>query len=306
MNNSGSSGSSNKFLVSIVTGNSNSGSACIEELLKTYSDRVSIRAVFRSEEKAQPFRLKYGNRIQEVIGVDASKPDTLEPAFAGAHSTLIVTPHDPARGMSDDSSLTVNMINAAAQAGVKYIVLVASWTVKAPERIGEIASRFVAAEELLVKLGNEKSIRWTVLRGGFFMENLLHMVSTSVKNESAVKFVQCHIPFVDTRDIGKSAAACLATDGKVHDRMHYEMSGPEMLSFEDVAWRLSELLGREIKYVEQPREIVKHMPKPVADLMNYVLDEGKTAVPFSDHVKKLTGKAHTLDQFLRDHINSFK
>jgi uncharacterized protein YbjT (DUF2867 family) len=297
--------SGGQLLVSIVTANSNSGSACLSELMSKYGDKVCVRAVFRSDDKAKPTRDKYGSRVQVVTGVDASQPATLDRAFTGAHSALIVTPFDPARGMSDDSALTVNMINAAAQAGVKYIVLVASWTVKAPERIGQIAMRFVAAEQLLAKLGKEKGIRWTVLRGGYFMENLLHTLPASVKSEASVKLFNCNIPYVDTRDIGMSAAACLATDGRDHDRQCYEMSGPELLSSEQVAHTLSKVLGRELKYVEQPRQGLTYAPKPIADLMTYVLDEGKTAVPFSDHVRKLTGQAHTLEQFFRDHISSF-
>jgi uncharacterized protein YbjT (DUF2867 family) len=294
-----------KLLVSIVTANSNSGSACLNELMSKYDDKVCVRAVFRSEEKAKPTVDKYGQRVQVVTGVDASQPATLERAFVGAQSALIVTPFDPSRGMSDDSALTVNMINAAAQAGVKYIVLVASWTVKAPERIGQIAMRFVEAEKLLAKLGNEQGLRWTVLRGGYFMENLLHMLPASVKSESTVKLFNCHTPYVDTRDIGMSAAACLSTDGRAHDRKHYEMSGPELLTGEQVTQTLSKVLGKELKYVEMPRQALAHFPKPLADLMNYVLDEGKSAVPFGDDVRKLTGQAHTLEQFFRDHKNSF-
>ena len=48
-----------KPLVAIVTANSNSGSSCIKELVEKYNGKVQIRAVFRSEEKAKPFRAEY-------------------------------------------------------------------------------------------------------------------------------------------------------------------------------------------------------------------------------------------------------
>ena len=50
-----------KPLVAIVTANSNSGSSCLQELVEKYNDKVQIRAVFRSEEKANPYRIEYPN-----------------------------------------------------------------------------------------------------------------------------------------------------------------------------------------------------------------------------------------------------
>lgn len=88
----------NKPLVSIVTGNSNSGASCIKELFGRYSDKVNVRGVFRSEEKAKSFRNDY-SKLEVVTGVDASKPETLKKAFENAQSALIVTPHDPTAGI---------------------------------------------------------------------------------------------------------------------------------------------------------------------------------------------------------------
>lgn len=50
-----------KPLVAILTGNSNSGSSCIKELFEKYKDKLRVRGVFRSEEKAKPFRTEYPN-----------------------------------------------------------------------------------------------------------------------------------------------------------------------------------------------------------------------------------------------------
>lgn len=127
---------------SIVTANSNSGSACIEELFarKDYCDKVNVRGVFRSAEKAEPFAKKYPT-LEICTGVDASKPETLNKAFVGAEKAFIVTVHDYNRGFAEDAKLTKNMILAAVEAGVKYIVLVASWTVKDCVRLSGLAAR---------------------------------------------------------------------------------------------------------------------------------------------------------------------
>ncbi len=59
-----------KPLVAIITGSSNTGSSCIEELFEKYADVVRVRAAFRNEEKAKKLREKYPN-LEIITGVDA-------------------------------------------------------------------------------------------------------------------------------------------------------------------------------------------------------------------------------------------
>ena len=129
---------------SIVTANSNSGSACIEELFtrENYVGKLKLRGAFRSAEKAEPFKEKYPD-LEIVVGVDASKPETLIKAFTGSEKALIITVHDYSRGFADDAKLTNNMILAAVEAGVKYIVLVTSWTHKDPVNLSGLCARYL-------------------------------------------------------------------------------------------------------------------------------------------------------------------
>ncbi len=53
-------------------------------------------------------------------------------------------------------------------------------------------------------------------------------------------------PFVDVDDIAEVAAAAL-TDPR-HDGEVYEVTGPELLTYADVASQLSEATGRTIRY----------------------------------------------------------
>jgi uncharacterized protein YbjT (DUF2867 family) len=52
---------------------------------------------------------------------------------------------------------------------------------------------------------------------------------------------------VDTQDIGKSGAACLAANGEGHHGKFYEMTGPEMQNGRDLAQVLTKVFGK--KYV---------------------------------------------------------
>jgi nucleoside-diphosphate-sugar epimerase len=168
--------SAKKRTVAILTGNSNSGAACIEELLTRYKGRVNVKAGFRSEEKSKPIVSKFAD-LKAVIGVDASKKDTLDSFFQNTDSAMIVTVHDPSRGFKEDAELTMNMINSAVNAGVKFIVLISSWTVNSNGAISMISARFTPCEDLLIKLGKENKVKYAFLRGSFFMENIaMHKV----------------------------------------------------------------------------------------------------------------------------------
>jgi uncharacterized protein YbjT (DUF2867 family) len=232
----------------------------------------------------------------------------LKKAFENAQYALIVTPHDPAAGFSNDANLTETMINQAVENGVKYIVLVGSWTVRVKDQIKIIASRFVSSEALLEKLGSEKGLKWTVLRGGCFMENILNpQVKQSIQSQSTLNYPKVYIPLVDTRDIGKSAAVCLAAnDIEKHNGKKYEMNGPEMLSSEDVAKIIGKVLEREIKFQETPKDILKKtLPEVLWQGFEYMIDNGKQAVPFTQDVKNLTGQNGTFERFLIDHKSYF-
>lgn len=254
--------------VAIITASSNSGKYCIDELFSKYKNSgLKVRAAFRSAEKAKPFSDKYPE-LEIVTDVDAAKPETLGKVFQNADSALIVTPHDYTRGFDDDAEFTANMINSAVENGVKYIVLVASFTVNNMERMSGIGKRFKPSEDLLEKLGNENKVKWTVLRGGCFMENFLPNIP-KVKEEGIYTAAFIQVPLVDTKDIGKSAAACLAsTNVDEHDKKHYEMNGPEILSSKDMADHFAKALGIKVEYKELPKESFRTvMPPAVAELL---------------------------------------
>jgi uncharacterized protein YbjT (DUF2867 family) len=54
----------------------------------------------------------------------------------------------------------------------------------------------------------------------------------------------------DTRDVAAVASVVLTQPG--HAGAHYEVTGPEALSYADVAERLSAVMGRTITYVDVP------------------------------------------------------
>jgi uncharacterized protein YbjT (DUF2867 family) len=60
---------------------------------------------------------------------------------------------------------------------------------------------------------------------------------------------------VDTRDAAAVAAIVLTEPG--HVGAHYDVTGPEALSYGDVAAKLTGALGRQVSYVDAPDEAVR-------------------------------------------------
>ena len=54
------------------------------------------------------------------------------------------------------------------------------------------------------------------------------------------------------------------------------------------------------------KEIIKStMPLPLAQLFEHMIDGGKTAIPFTEDVKRLTGQHGSFEQFIADHKDYF-
>lgn len=90
----------------------------------------------------------------------------------------------------------------------------------------------------------------TVLRSAWFDQNfsesfLLEPVLEGVISLPAGDVVE---PFVDAEDLAEAATLCL-TDPASHRSATYELTGPELLSFSDVARILSRAIGRVVLYL---------------------------------------------------------
>jgi uncharacterized protein YbjT (DUF2867 family) len=114
---------------------------------------------------------------------------------------------------------------------------------------------------------------------------------------------------VDTRDVAAVAAAVLTQPG--HTGAHYDVTGPQALSYDDVAAKLTDKLGRPITYVDAPDEAVRQgllgagVGRWFADaLVGLYQDYRRSgtdgyAAQVSDTVERVTGQpARSLELFL--------
>jgi len=192
--------------------------------------------------------------------------------------------------------------------GVKRFVLLAGTSA---ERGGPLVGK---VWEHLVNTGAE----FCVLRPTWFMENLLANefgFASSIKREGKI-YTACgdgKTPFVSAKDIGSVAFRAL-TDANPPNT-DYVILGTELLSYDEIAAKLSHSLGRDIEHVKLTEEesvqrrLKLGLPESLAKLLAHL--EARTAArkeeKLNDVVKRVTGEApQIIDEWLAEHKAAFE
>lgn len=173
----------------------------------------------------------------ERVPFDFADPRTHADAVAGCAALFLMRP--PA--VSDTRGLLDPFVDVARAAGVAQIVFLSV--------AGAGTNRLVPHHAVEVHLTNSAG-DFTILRPGFFAQNLGDAYRRDLVEDDRlyVPAGRAHVAFVDVRDVAEVAAeACV--DAAAHRRRAYTLTGPELVTFDEVAAILAEVLGRPIRYV---------------------------------------------------------
>jgi uncharacterized protein YbjT (DUF2867 family) len=204
----------------------------------------------------------------------------------------------------------MNAVWAARQAGVERVVRLSAISAAhdAPTRSGRLHA--LADHEL-----QASGMSWTVLRPHWFMQNLLHD-ARGIADRGAFSFNAGagRLAMVDVRDVADVAASILAAPPQRHAGRTYTLSGPEAISFADVARRITAVLGRPVDYapvsdgVQRGLLLDQGAPPWIADMLveyGQAYADGFGEVT-SDDVRDVLGRPpRDVDDFLRDHVTAF-
>jgi hypothetical protein len=158
-----------------------------------------------------------------------------------------------------------------------------------------IAQRFNATEE---KLKSNTERTWTILRGGYFITNLVWQKDAIGGGVFATPFGDYSFGMISVQDIGRCAATVAASGGMGHASKIYEMSG-EKLNGRQVAAVMTEVFGYPVQYVAVPLEqFAKVGPKAIYELAELVHRDGDQCIPHTNDVSTLTGSVTTVKQWL--------
>lgn len=230
----------------------------------------------------QGVTVRRGSR-SAAIPFDWNDRNTWAPALQCVTAAYVVYTPDLAVPQATDDLKAFTEV--ARQCGVKKLVLLS----------GRGEPEAQACEQIVQQSG----LAWTVVRASWFNQNFsegefVHMVNTgniTLPNPDALE------PFIDIDDIADVVVAAL-TDSR-HDGELYEVTGPELLTFADVAGKLSEATGRRIEYtpitIDQFNDglVEAGVPADFAKLLRYLFERMATGVNayVADGVQRALGRA---------------
>jgi uncharacterized protein YbjT (DUF2867 family) len=285
------------ILMILVTGGT--GTVGREVVRHLVAAGASVRILARNLARAQSV---LGHDVDIVVG-DLSQPDTLRPALDGVTRAFLLTNANP-----DQIELHLNFVTEARVAGVEHVVRLSAFGV-GPHAKPKLFQWHSASEEDLTASG----IDYTHLRPHFFMQNMYAFMGM-IKSEQALyaPMQDGRIGLVDVRDIAAVAACVLTQDG--HAGQTYEITGPQALSFSEVAEKLSTALGHEITYTPVPPETARvgmtgyGMPEWLADALLELYAEwsANKADAITSVIQDVTGiPPRTFDTFAKEFTQMF-
>ena len=199
---------------------------------------VPIRVLVRDANKLS----SSDPRIDIQVG-DLSNTQTVQRALQGVERALLVMGNHP-----DQPFLERQFATLAADAGVTHLVKVSSMEAAADAR-AVLPLNHYGTEQHIAASGMD----WTFLRPNFYMQNLL-MYAESIKRSGAfaLPLGAALTAMIDTQDVGEVAAKVLLEEG--HAGQIYELTGPELMDFHEVARRLGAVTGADLRYHDQSPE----------------------------------------------------
>ena len=278
------------ILITGATGKT--GSAAVQELS---NQNIPFRVLIRNEDKLNQITDMGGEVIIGTIEDDAA----LNQAMEGVQKALVLLPNS-----EQQLFLEKKVVDAALEANVQHIVKMSSMEA-VPEATSPIPKLHMQSENYIKNSG----MNWTMIKPNFFMQNLLGSGKTIVEqNKFFLPMGEGKAGMIHTKDVGTVIAKVLSEDG--HEGQNYEVTGPEILSFHDVAEIFSKVLGKKVDYINVPIDEYKktlsqfltnqwHLDS-VIDLFKDIAEGG--IEDKTDTFEDLIGKSPcSLEQFIQEY-----
>ncbi|MFD7259079.1 SDR family oxidoreductase [Streptomyces sp. NPDC059874] len=265
----------------LVTGaTGNVGSKVATELC---ARGISVRSFVRDLDRAAAV---LGGKTEMAHG-DFAEPASVRRALDGVERMFLLCANDPRQ-----VEYGTNAIDAAAAAGVRQVVMLSTIGAGAGSSTVFFDQHGRIEEHL-----RGSGIPAVVLRSSHMMSNILGSATTI---RQAGRFFlpagDARIAMVDPHDVATAAAAVLVTSG--HDGRTHVLTGPEAITYAEVARLLSNVLGRPIEYVDVPDDAAvagmaqAGLPQWIAEQVVDVFEalRGGENASTTSSVRELTGR----------------
>ena len=180
--------------------------------------------------------VKPASRSSETY-FDWTDPESWVEALDGVDATYIT--YFPDLALPGAAETVRAFVDVALDRGVRRHVLLAGRGEEGAER----------AERSLMESGAD----WTILRCGFFAQNFSEILADPIRaGVMAMPEAAGPDPFLDIDDVADVAVAALTDDS--HIGQLHELTGPRIVTMEQVADILSDATGRPVRYVPMPHD----------------------------------------------------
>ena len=255
--------------------------------------KTGRRVVERLRSAGMPVR--EASRSSEVE-FDWERPSTWGPAFDGIRAAYIT--YYPDLALPGAADAVGELADIALSRGVRRLVLLAGR--------GEEGAR---KAELRLQ---ETDADWTIVRCGFFAQNFSEMFADPIRHGAlAMPEGSGADPFLDIDDVADVVVAALQDDR--HAGKLYELTGPRVVSLDDVASTLTDAIGRSVTHVQLNRaeyaaelaaagiadEVAAHITDVIVDAL-----DGRNAWTTDDIELVLGRPARDFTEFARDAVTA--
>jgi uncharacterized protein YbjT (DUF2867 family) len=260
---------------------------------------VNVRAIVRDPAAA----VRTLGAGVEVVPGDLTQPHSLVTALDGVDALFLACGNVP-----EQVDYEVAVIEAAAQVGVRRVV-------KLSARGAAFGSpvTYWHWHGLIEQHLRASGVPAVVLQPGFLMTNLLGSAE-QVRRYGMIFAPAGHAPIgmVHPADVAAAAVTALMADG--HDGRTYVITGPQAITYADVAQELSIALGRPVGYVDTPPagagQAMREAGLPPVVVEEFLrvfeaLRAGVQAVTTPDAEELIGRRPRPFATFARDHAQIF-
>jgi NAD(P)H dehydrogenase (quinone) len=226
----------------VITGASGNYGRSLTDRLIAAGRAEDLILITRSPDKladrtAQGCTVRYG---------DFDKPETLAQAVRGGEKMLLISGTRVGARVEQHKAA----IDAAAAAGVRHIAYTSFIGIDDPANPAEVRHDHIETERLIRASG----IAWTMLRDAHYADAMILMAGPGVMQSGQwVSNAGEGLEAMVWRDDCVAAAAAVLL-GQGHEGTVYNITGPELQTFREVAAIMAEVTGRPVAYVSTTDE----------------------------------------------------
>jgi uncharacterized protein YbjT (DUF2867 family) len=281
----------------VIGATGNVGSHVVQELR---AREMPVRAFVRDPERA---RALLGGDVELVVG-DLADRATVASAVTGVARVFLSCGNVPRQ-----VELECTAIDAAAAAGVERLVKLSAAAAAVdspllfPRWQGEIEEHLQGSP-----------VPSVVLRPVDYMTNVLAFAEGIRRTGKLfAPLGGARTGMIDPRDVAAVGVLALAEPG--HVGRSYTMTGPEAITYDEIARQLSRATGRTIEFVDIPDDVARRemladgMPPLIVDFLVDLFGAMRRglAAETTDTVRTLTGRQpHDFASFARAHADAFR